>query len=246
MSLDWGDGTFTTQSFRPLGTVTHIFRDDADGTVNATVRTVRITVFDGDAITSVSLPVTVTDIAPTIAVSGAATATSGTPYQLTLGAITDPGIDTVTSRIIRWGDGTSDTVTTGGTFTHTYTTGGARTIAVDLVNEDGAHVAAGTLPVTVASVAPTAPTALTATAVSKSIIDLKWTNTSTDQTSITVQRCKGATCMNFATVATLPGTATSYRNSGLGGRTTYRYRVRATNSAGSSPFSTFVSATTLR
>lgn len=246
MILDWGDGTFSTQSFRPMGTAVHVFRDDQDGPINATIRNVSVTVFDGDAISSVSVPVTVTDVAPVIAVSGAATTTVGSPYQLTLRAITDPGTDTVTSRIINWGDGTSDSATTSGVFAHTFTSGGTKNVAVDLVNEDGTHVGAGRVTVTVAPVAPAAPTGLLATAASRSSIRLTWTNTTTDQTSLQVERCKGAGCTTFTRVATLAGTTTSYLNTGLSSRTTYTYRVRAVNSVGTSPYSPVASATTLR
>ena len=47
----------------------------------------------------------------------------GQPLQPTLGAITDPGTDTVTSWLVHWGDGSSDTYTSGGVKTHTYADG---------------------------------------------------------------------------------------------------------------------------
>jgi predicted phage tail protein len=58
-------------------------------------------------------------------------------------------------------------------------------------------------------------------------INLSWT-ASTDNVAVTgylVERCAGASCTNFAQVAT--PTTTSYSNSGLTAGTTYRYRVRA-------------------
>ena len=36
----------------------------------------------------------------------------GSVYTLTLGAVTDPGTDTVTSYVVHWGDGNSDTYAT--------------------------------------------------------------------------------------------------------------------------------------
>jgi hypothetical protein len=47
-------------------------------------------------------------------------------------------------------------------------------------------------------------------------------------------------------VATLPGTATIFTDTGLASRTTYRYRVRAHNAAGDSPYSNTASAQTKR
>ena len=49
------------------------------------------------------------NVAPTIALSGNASINEGASYSLTLGAITDPGADTVTQWLIDWGDGTSGT-----------------------------------------------------------------------------------------------------------------------------------------
>ncbi len=93
--------------------------------------------------------------------------------------------------------------------------------------------------------APTVPTGLTATAASQSQIDLAWT-ASTDNVALAgyrVERCQGATCTNFVQVAT--PTAASYSDTGLLAATTYRYRVRAEDTAGNlSAYSGVQSATT--
>jgi len=97
----------------------------------------------------------VTNTAPTIALAGAAAINEGATYSLTLGAITDPGADTVTSWTVRWGDGSSNTYTSGGVKTHVYANGPAtNTIRVDLTDEDGVYLSAGTRTVTVNNVAP--------------------------------------------------------------------------------------------
>jgi PKD repeat protein len=101
---------------------------------------------------TISFQVTVTNVVPTIALSGAATITAGATYTLTLGTVTDPGADTVTSYIVNWGDGTSDSYTVNGEVTHVYANAGNYVITVDLVDEDGTHVSAGTLNVTVAEI----------------------------------------------------------------------------------------------
>ncbi len=85
----------------------------------------------------------------------------GATYSLTVGAITDPGQDTVSSYTINWGDGSSDTISAadlasaGGVMSHAYADGDAApTISVDLVDEDGTHVGAGSKSITVNNVAP--------------------------------------------------------------------------------------------
>jgi hypothetical protein len=89
---------------------------------------------------------------------------------------------------------------------------------------------------------PTAPLYLFAISTARRTIYLAWTNTDTDATSITVERCAGSTCTNFAPVAQLASPASSWTDSGLRSRLTYRYRVYASNSAGNSPYSDIASA----
>jgi hypothetical protein len=86
---------------------------------------------------------------PTIALTGAAKVATGVGYGLGLGAVTDPGTDTVTSYVVDWGDGSAQTTTQPGTLIHTYTSAGKRTISVDLVDDDGTHLDAGVRELTV-------------------------------------------------------------------------------------------------
>ena len=73
-------------------------------------RSVKAKIIDDDGgYTEYAGSVTVDNVAPTIAISGAANVNEGSPYSLTLGAVTDPGTDTVTSYVVHWGDGTSNT-----------------------------------------------------------------------------------------------------------------------------------------
>ena len=97
------------------------------------------------------------NVAPTIAISGATNVNEGSSYSLTLGAVTDPGTDTVSSYVVHWGDGNSDTYPTNGAKTHTYADGPAtRSITVDLTDEDGTYLdRANAKSVTVDNVAPT-------------------------------------------------------------------------------------------
>ena len=80
----------------------------------------------------------VNNVPPSITISGAATVNEGSAYSLTLGAVTDPGADTVSSYVVHWGDGNTSTYGTNGVKTHTYADGpDDHAITVDLVDEDG-------------------------------------------------------------------------------------------------------------
>lgn len=101
----------------------------------------------------------VNNVAPTIALTGAATVPNGTPYTLNLGAITDPGTDTVTAFSINWGDGNTENFTGNPANTskpHTYASTGAKTITVTLTDEDGTFTG-GTKAITVENTPPVAP-----------------------------------------------------------------------------------------
>jgi len=97
-------------------------------------------------------------VAPTIAISGASNVNEGSPYSLTLGAVTDPGTDTVATYLVHWGDGFSDTYSTNGVKTHTYSDGPlSYAITVDLTDEDGTFLnKANALSVQVNNIALTA------------------------------------------------------------------------------------------
>jgi subtilisin len=93
---------------------------------------------------------------------------------------------------------------------------------------------------------PAAPTNLVATVISKSQINLSWTDNSGNETGFRIERCKGATCTNFALIAAVGANVTSYSNTKLTANTTYRYRVQAYNASGNSGYSNIVTATTPR
>jgi len=119
-------------------------------------QTVTITANDGfGGITTTTFSLVVNNVAPTIAISGASSVNEGASYSLTLGAVTDPGTDTVSSYIVHWGDGNSDTYSSNGVKTHTYAEEGVKSITVDLVDGDGTFTnRANSLSVTVNDVAP--------------------------------------------------------------------------------------------
>ncbi|MCI0685503.1 MAG: PKD domain-containing protein [Gemmataceae bacterium] len=162
-------GTFansdTVQLSASLGTVTQTgpttwswsfaTTDGPAGPTNVT-----ITADDGQGgVRTATFTLTIDDVPPTIALSGDATVNEGALYTLSLGDVIDPGADTISNYSINWGDdtftdGTGDPV--NATATHTYADGAAGyIITVDLTDEDGTHVAAGTLDVTIDNVKPT-------------------------------------------------------------------------------------------
>ncbi|MCM2336959.1 MAG: hypothetical protein NDI66_09275, partial [Pseudomonas sp.] len=91
-------------------------------------------------------------------------------------------------------------------------------------------------------IAPTAATNLAASSSVRRQIDLGWTNTATNATSITVERCVGSGCTNFAAVSQLAPTASRWSDATVKSRSTYSYRLRASNSAGNSPYSNIATA----
>jgi hypothetical protein len=91
--------------------------------------------------------------------------------------------------------------------------------------------------------APAAPANLGATAMSSSRIRLQWTNKSSAQTLIAIERC-AVPCSRFSEIARIEGSATTFTNSGLASRNSYSYRVRAYKGTASSPYSASVTART--
>ncbi len=91
---------------------------------------------------------------------------------------------------------------------------------------------------------PGAPTGLTATAVSKSQITIRWTDTASNEDSFKIERSSNGS--TFTQIATVAADLTTFTNSGLAANKLYYYRVRAYNAGGNSAYSNTASARTLR
>ncbi len=94
-----------------------------------------------------------------------------------------------------------------------------------------------------ATVTPAAPSTLTATALSSSEVRLNWKDNSNNEVGFRVYRSPDG--KTFTEVAKLPMVnTTSYINTSLAAHTSYHFRVRAYNAAGSSSYSNTIKVTT--
>lgn len=89
-----------------------------------------------------------------------------------------------------------------------------------------------------------APSALTATPYSAGQINLTWADNSNGELGFHIERCSGTGCATFAEITTVGQNASSYNDVGLTPGTTYRYRIRAYNAAGSSDYTAPATAAT--
>jgi len=134
---------------------------------------------------------------------------------------------------------------TGITANHSYTAPGSFIARLTVTDNLGA-ASSSTMTIQVNADIPSAPSNLTASAVSRSQINLTWTDTGSNESGFKIERCTGATCSNFVQIATVGANVTNFSNSGLKRNTNYRYRVRAYNGAGASAYSNIASAKTPR
>ena len=99
-----------------------------------------------------------------------------------------------------------------------------------------------------ASLAPTpaAPANLKAAAVSKTQINLSWTDNSNNETGFEIDRASNSSFTSGLVTTTVGANVTTYQATNLSGGKTYYFRVRAFNASGDSSFSNTASATTPR
>ena len=175
-----------------------------------------------------------TDTPKALTVNAAATATS--PYSVT---VTTGGQPVVNARVALFQNGVTYSALTNSsgvaTVTHGFTSGDA-TLTVSGYNmgtyQATKSVSGGTVTV------PSTPTGLATSAITSSSATLTWT-AATGASSYDVQvRPQGGSWTTYNT------SSNSYNLSGLSSATTYEWQVRATNSAGSSSYSSYISFTT--
>lgn len=90
---------------------------------------------------------------------------------------------------------------------------------------------------------PAAPTALACTG-GVQLADCTWTDNADDETGFVLERGLMSNCADCVTVANLGANTTARQDTGLQHETTYYYRVKAVNLAGSSSYSNIDDATT--
>ena len=171
-----------------------------------------------------------------MAVMSATPSTGTTPLNVTFDGSGSTPTGTITSWAWSFGDGA---LGTGAVTTHRYTTPGTYTASLTVTDDAGASSTA-TSSIVVNPLPPVAPSALTAS-LSGYLVMLSWQDNSSNETAFYIERCEGAGCTNFASLASQWADNPSYTDySAISGRT-YSYRVRAYNAGGYSPYSNIAS-----
>ena len=229
------NGTAQVWQLTAANTINHL--SDVNfigGSFNATLPAQSITLF--------VLPAAVGNQSPVAAMS-ALPASGVAPLSVTFdGSGSSDNDGTILSYAWNFGDGTT---ATGVTANHTYTAPGNFSARLTVTDNLGASNSTTTT-IQVNAGIPNPPTNLTASAVSRSQIDLSWADTATNESGFKIERCAGASCSNFAQIATVGANVKIFSNSGLKRNTSYRYRVRAYNGSGDSAYSNIANAKTPR
>ena len=133
--INWGDGTTSTLPGSAT-TASKVFADNA-------VRTITATATDEDATyTANSLSVTISNVAPLVSVLVGSSTPVGSAFTLGVASI-DPGTDTISSWLINWGDGTTESLDgSQRSFTRTYQAAGTYIISIRAIDEDGSWLVA--------------------------------------------------------------------------------------------------------
>jgi hypothetical protein len=117
---------------------------------------------------------------------------------------------------------------------------------VKATSASGASGYSNTASATTPDAAPAAPSNLSATRTGtpkNQVISVKWTDNSSNETNFVIERSTDR--LNWGALnSTLPANTTSYSDKNITSRTTYYYRVKASNTIGSSAYSNVASATT--
>lgn len=186
-------------------------------------------------------------VTPTLPVASiVATPTSGlAPIAVSFDGRGSSGPHPIASWAWNFGDGSTGV---GSQATHVYSTPGSYTASLVVTDTLGSASTPKTVTITATapSAPPSAPMGLSATTRLRNSVVLSWTNTSTDQTSVLIERCKGQMCFNFVQVAMVAGTDSTYTDTGLLANTYYRYRIRSSNGSGNSGYTRSVTVRTTK
>lgn len=114
---------------------------------------------------------------------------------------------------------------------------------VQAINTVGTSAWSNTAAATTTAALPGAPSDLIAVLSGNQAVELSWADNSQDESSFVLQR-SFSEVSGFATIATLPANTTLFTDEDISSATTYYYRIKALNAAGSSEWSNTVSVTT--
>jgi RHS repeat-associated protein len=136
----------------------------------------------------------------------------------------------------------ANTISYTDTTTTLLTTYGYRVKATD---SGGGYSYSNTIQITptesASGTVPAAPSSLTASALSSTVVNLYWVDNSTSETGVVVERSTGG---SYTAIANLSASSADYADVNVSGNTSYSYRVKAINSAGSSVYSNTITVTT--
>jgi hypothetical protein len=93
---------------------------------------------------------------------------------------------------------------------------------------------------------PAVPTQLNAQAAAANRINLRWADTSNNETGFVIERCQGGNCTNYTEIMRVGAGVTTYVDTAVARNTSYSYRVRAFNDAATSGASNTATARTPR
>src|SRR6266571_8366812 len=151
----------------------------------------------------------------------------------------DPdGLTTITQVAFYVNNTLFQTVTTAPySVTYTPPAGGTYTFQARATEvNQGARTGVSSQPAVTVVALPNAPSALGAVIATVAQIDLSWTDGSDNETGFKIERKAGAGG-TYSQIATVAANVTSYSDTSVSAGNTYYYRVRSTNVAGDSSYS---------
>src|SRR5690349_3683578 len=148
------------------------------------------------------------------------------------------GTGILTNWQIGWGDGqtSSGTGLPPDTVSHTYASAGTFTARLLMTDSNTLSSAATSTVVVVAALPPSPPLNLTATQTADATVTLNWLDKSSNETSFVLER-RVSGVGSFATRATISANVAFYIDTTVSNGSSYDYRVKATNTNGSSAYS---------
>jgi len=182
--------------------------------------------------------------APTVSISAptdGASFTQGDAISFS-GSSTDAEDGDLTAGL-SWSSSIDGAIGAGGSFSRSDLSVGTHTITATVTDSGGANNSAQvSVTVTANAAPPEAPTNLAA--FGSRFVDLSWNDNSNNEDGFEIYRCESIGCSDFSFIVTTEPNATSYKDRSVEKKTTYKYKIRAVNQFGSSPFSNESEATT--